>query len=116
MKNFNFHKKIHKKFQKNDKFYGTTTMGARGQVVIPAQARKDLGLEAGAQLVVMGKFGKVLGLMKTEAMSEFVESIMKNLSGTGMEKEFKKHFEKTFAKVYPAPSKVSRNSVTGGNL
>lgn len=96
---WDIHKKIHKKFQKDDKFYGATTMGARGQVVIPVEARKDLRLNPGDQLVVMGKFGKVLGLMKTEAMAEFVETIMKNLSGSGMEMEFKKHFEKTFSRV-----------------
>jgi AbrB family looped-hinge helix DNA binding protein len=93
------HKKIQKRMSAQDKFYGTTTMGARGQVVIPVNARKDLSLEAGDQLVVMGKFGKVLGLMKTEQMAEFVETIMKDLSGTGMEGEFKKHFNKTFGQA-----------------
>ena len=92
-----------------DKFYGTTTMGARGQVVIPAIARKELNLKPGDQLAVMGKFGKVLGLMKTEEMSAFVETIMsamggsasggKNLAGTGMEHEVKKHFEKIFGTI-----------------
>lgn len=85
--------------QAKDKLYGTTTMGVRGQVVIPAQARKELKLNPGDQLVVMGKFGKVLGLMKTEEMSSFVETIMKNLSGTGMENEVKAHFEKIFGGV-----------------
>ena len=101
MKKENFHTKIHKihnKFQAKDKFYGTTTMGARGQVVIPALARKELKLQAGDQLAVMGKFGKVLGLIKTDQMLEFVETIMKNLSGSGMEEEFKKHFEKIIGK------------------
>ena len=88
------HSKIHKRFQSKDKFYGTTTMGARGQVVIPALARKELKLNPGDQLAVMGKFGKVLGIMKTDQMVEFVETIMKNLAGSGMESEFKKHFEK----------------------
>jgi len=102
MKNNTFqdlHKKIHKKFQGQDKFYGTTTIGARGQVVIPAKARDELKLKPGDQLVVMGKFGKVLGLMKTEEMSAFVKTIMRNLAGTGMEKEFKSHFEKTFGEI-----------------
>ena len=88
--------KIQKNFQRHDKFYGTTTMGARGQVVIPANARKELGLKPGDQLVVMGKFGKVLGLMKTDAMQSFVEVVMKNLEGTGMEGVAKKHLEKMF--------------------
>ena len=100
------HKKIHNKFQKDDKFYGTTTIGAKGQVVIPVEARKELGLNPGDQLVVMGKFGKVLGLMKTEAMSDFIDTIMKNLSGSGMESEFKKHFEKTFGKAIKVKNNI----------
>ena len=91
--------KIHKRFQKSDKFYGTTTMGARGQVVIPANARKELNLKPGDQLVVMGKFNKVLGLMKTDDMSGFVQTIMKNLEGTGMESLAKVHLDKMFGKV-----------------
>lgn len=99
MKNDTLHSKIHKRFQAKDKFYGTTTMGARGQLVIPALARKELKLNPGDQLAVMGKFGKVLGLMKTDQMAEFVKTIMKNLSGSGMEQEFKKHFDETFGKA-----------------
>ncbi len=82
-----------------DKFYGATTLGARGQVVIPSQARKDLKLKPGDHLVVMGKFGKVLGLMKADQMAEFVQTIMKNLSGMGVEKEVKEHFEKMFGRM-----------------
>ena len=92
-------KKIHDRFQKNDKFFGTTTIGTKGQVVIPAQARKELNLKPGDQLVVMGKFNKVLGLMKTEAMSEFIETVMKNLAGTGMENVAKAHLQKVFGQV-----------------
>ncbi|NQT86780.1 AbrB/MazE/SpoVT family DNA-binding domain-containing protein [bacterium] len=33
----------------------TTKMSARGQIVIPEQIRKDLGLEAGAQFVVVAE-------------------------------------------------------------
>ena len=95
----NLHKKIHKRFQKHDKLYGTTTIGARGQVVIPAGARKELGLKPGDQLIVMGKFGKVLGLMKTDAMAGFVQTIMKNLEGTGMEKQVKQHFDNLLGKL-----------------
>ncbi len=100
--NNDLHKKIHKKFQKHDKFYGTTTLGARGQLVIPALAREELKLKPGDQLVVMGKFGKVLGLMKTEAMQSFVETIMKNLEGTGMERLAKRQLEKMLEKVNKA--------------
>ena len=36
-------------------FFGTVTVGTRGQISIPAQARKSLGLEPGDQLVVLAQ-------------------------------------------------------------
>lgn len=44
-------------------FYDTVTVGERGQVVIPAKARKDFGIKPGDKLIVlrgMGKMGVVL--------------------------------------------------------
>ena len=35
-------------------FYGSVTVGERGQVVIPAQARRDHHIEAGQKLIVLG--------------------------------------------------------------
>lgn len=35
-------------------FYGSVTVGERGQVVIPAQARRDHGFTAGQKLIVLG--------------------------------------------------------------
>jgi AbrB family looped-hinge helix DNA binding protein len=91
--------KQHKKLQRLDKLYGTTTLGARGQVVIPAEARKDLGLKPGDQLVALGKFGKILALMKTEQLSEFIETVMKHVSGTGVEGEIREHLEHLFGTI-----------------
>ena len=84
-----------------DKLYGTTTMGVRGQVVIPAEARKDLGLSPGDQLMVMGKFGKALGLIKTDEMESFVKVIMENLSGSGADREVKEYIKKNMSKMFP---------------
>lgn len=36
------------------KFYGAVTVGERGQVVIPAQARRDHGFAPGDKLIVLG--------------------------------------------------------------
>lgn len=96
----NIHLKIHKKMTSQDKLYGTTTMGARGQVVIPAEARKDLNLMPGDQLMVMGKFGKALGLIKTEEMEGFVKEIMENLAGSGANKEVKEFIQKNMSKAF----------------
>ncbi len=84
---------------KQDQLYGTTTIGARGQVVIPANARKDLGLKPGDQLVVMGKFQKVLGLIKVDQLNEFVDFIMQNFNQTCSQGDLKKHLKKTFGKM-----------------
>ena len=35
-------------------FYGAVTVGERGQVVIPAQARRDHGIAPGDKLIVLG--------------------------------------------------------------
>ena len=40
-------------------FYGAVTVGERGQVVVPAEARKASGMEPGDKLLV---FGHPLGL------------------------------------------------------
>jgi len=96
----NLHLKIHKRMVSQDKLYGTTTVGARGQVVIPADARKDLGLKPGDQLMVMGKFGKALGLIKTDEMESFVKVIMENLSGSGADKEVKDLISKNMSRMF----------------
>ncbi len=85
---------------KHDKMYGTTTLGARGQVVIPAQARKDLGLKPGDQLVVMGKFGKVLGLMKADQLSQIVDRIMDSVDSPQWKQEMKKHMEQVIGSQF----------------
>jgi len=50
------------------KFYGATTIGERGQVVIPAEARKELGLTPSTKLLVFGSKDKG-GIMITRAES-----------------------------------------------
>jgi AbrB family looped-hinge helix DNA binding protein len=44
----------------------TTKLSSKGQIVIPEEVRKELGLEPGAQFVVMGE-GDVVILKKIEA-------------------------------------------------
>lgn len=48
----------------NPEFFGSTTLGERGQIVIPAEAREKLGLEKGDKLLVMGVHGETLMLAK----------------------------------------------------
>ncbi|HAJ92750.1 MAG TPA: AbrB family transcriptional regulator [Gammaproteobacteria bacterium] len=56
----------------------TTKMSSKGQVVIPEDIRKRLGLETGAQFVVVaGKDAVILKTISPPSMAEFDELIRK---------------------------------------
>lgn len=92
---------IDSKIHQQDKMYGAVTVGSRGQVVIPAKARQDLKIKPGDQLLVMGKFGKVLGLIKAEQLSELVNYIMENINDKQFKLKAKTHLEKIFGDIHP---------------
>ncbi|WP_318502861.1 AbrB/MazE/SpoVT family DNA-binding domain-containing protein [Bacillus sp. T3] len=54
------------------KIFGTTSVGERGQVVIPAEAREELNIQPGEKFVVFGdaRKGTVI-LVKSEIMNKF---------------------------------------------
>lgn len=62
-------------------FYGSVTVGERGQIVIPAEARQELGMEAGDKLLVM-KHPLYKGLMvfKIESVREFLDEFAQGLA------------------------------------
>jgi bifunctional DNA-binding transcriptional regulator/antitoxin component of YhaV-PrlF toxin-antitoxin module len=58
--------------------FGTAVLGPRGQLVIPAEARKELGVDTGNKLLVFGHFsGWGLVLVKVEAAEELL-NVMSN--------------------------------------
>lgn len=60
------------------KFYGSTVMGERGQVVIPAEAREEIGIEPGEKLLVLGNKRKgVVILFKSEVMTKFADMMFR---------------------------------------
>lgn len=62
--------------------YGTVKVGDRGQIVIPAQARKELDIQPGDLLFAMsGRNRRGLTLVKADAMRELAEKIMQGLEG-----------------------------------
>ncbi len=70
------------------KFYGAVVVGERGQIVIPAEARRDMQITPGEKLIILGnpqenglmitKIGPILQLMNKvrEHMSQ-LESVIK---------------------------------------
>jgi AbrB family looped-hinge helix DNA binding protein len=62
------------------KLYGTATVGTKGQVVIPAEAREILGIETGDRLYVIGsKQGKWVGLIQEEQLRSMIEQFTNNI-------------------------------------
>ena len=88
---------IDTKLGEKDKVYGTTTVGERGQIVIPVEARKELDLKPGDHLIVMGKLGKALGLFKVEHLQEMISTIMNNITAEeGVQKDIQQQIHKLF--------------------
>jgi AbrB family looped-hinge helix DNA binding protein len=60
--------------------FGTAVLGPRGQLVIPVEARKELGIETGSKLLVFGQFGgRGLIFIKAEAAEEMLNFMSSRL-------------------------------------
>lgn len=58
------------------KLYGTATVGTKGQVVIPASAREDLGINTSDRLYVVGSpVNGVIMLLQEEKLEKFIEQM-----------------------------------------
>jgi AbrB family looped-hinge helix DNA binding protein len=58
------------------KLYGTATVGTKGQVVIPAIAREELGINASDRLYVIGSPSKgVVMLLQEDKLEQFIEKM-----------------------------------------
>lgn len=62
------------------RLYGTATVGTKGQVVIPADAREQLDIQTGDRLYVIGSpKSKVVTFIKEEQVEQFIEKISAHL-------------------------------------
>lgn len=69
-----------KDFCLKDHFYGAATVGERGQIVIPVEARKKYHIETGDKILIMGApHEKGLMLVKIDAMREFMMTLLSDL-------------------------------------
>lgn len=65
---------------KDKKLYGTATVGTKGQVVIPADARDELDIQPGDRLYVVGSVEKKwVGFLKEDQLRELVEQLTENI-------------------------------------
>ena len=65
----------------SESFYGSVTIGERGQIVIPAEARQELGFKPGDKVLVM-QHPEVAGLIicKIDTMRELMNEFEKILN------------------------------------
>lgn len=58
------------------KLYGTATVGTKGQVVIPAQAREELKIKEGDRLYAVGSPDKgFVMLLREDKLEQFIEKM-----------------------------------------
>ncbi len=100
------HSKMHPGFYEKDVMYGMTTMGPKGQIVIPSEARKDLNIKPGDKLLVVGKFGTVLSMIKAENIESMVSMMMDHVSKVTDDKQFQEHVKNQLKQL----SKFSPNN------
>lgn len=58
----------------DEAFYGSATVGERGQIVIPAEARNELGINPGDKVLIMRHpIHKGLMMFQLDAVREFLD-------------------------------------------
>ena len=61
------------------KFHGSTTIGERGQIVIPSEAREAMGLKKGDKLLVFSMGSDMLSLSKLSNLEKFASHLSEKL-------------------------------------
>jgi AbrB family looped-hinge helix DNA binding protein len=64
-------------YMHDEKFYGTGTVGEKGQIVIPIKAREALNIKAGDNFIFFSHTDKspVIHLIKTTELNKFLEKM-----------------------------------------
>ena len=62
--------------KKGKKFYGSATVSERGQIAIPAEARKDFDIKTGDKLLVMADLEKGIVLTKSNFVLRMLEGTL----------------------------------------
>jgi len=72
---------LHHFGEKGPKLYGSVTVGERGQVAIPAEARRDLEITPNSKLLVFsGPNEMALMFVKADSVTEFITNATARLS------------------------------------
>lgn len=58
--------------------YGSVTVNAKGQIVLPSETRKKMNIKPGDQLIVTSRGDLLIGLIKAENIWEFIDKVKKH--------------------------------------
>ena len=62
-------------------FYGSTTVGERGQIVLPIKLREDLKINKGDKLlVILDPHGSRITLVNPDTMNKFLDMMTENIN------------------------------------
>ena len=64
-----------KKKKNGEQFYGTTTLGEKGQVGVPIEARTAMGIKKGDKLLVFGMGCDMLAFSKLSKVEQFASHL-----------------------------------------
>jgi len=81
----------HRHSKGKHQFFGSVKVGERGQIVIPARARRVFKIEPGDQLLVFGDINKGLGIMKASELGNFASRLFSSVSSEGSYKNHNNH-------------------------
>jgi AbrB family looped-hinge helix DNA binding protein len=70
--------------------YGTVTVGERGQIVLPIEARRHFNIKAGDKLMLAGDLKKGLVIQKASMWKDVALKVLGVLGGGAKEEESKK--------------------------
>jgi AbrB family looped-hinge helix DNA binding protein len=76
-----------KKHKKNRMFFGSSTVGERGQITIPKEAREVFNINEGDKILVFGDINKGLGLIKASELNGFAAKLFQAFEPNGSDKK-----------------------------
>ncbi len=66
--------------KKTDTFFGSTTIGKKGQVVVPMETRRAMRWKEGDKLLVFGLPNGVVVVTKLDKLKEFASHLEKKIN------------------------------------
>ena len=61
--------------------YGTAKVGEKGQIVISKEARDDFDIKPGDNVLILGKEGKGIGIVKANVLNKVMAKTLSGIMG-----------------------------------